>query len=123
MATRQATSIGGHIKTMVGLVDTEVQLLATDEITNAEDLTYVQFEDLNVGINVLKRRKLDLVREYLILDPANKVTAITTIEDLRKAVDDAKSAPQYYREEVAPMLIKVHPKSILIISKSSLVTQ
>ena len=108
---------------MVGLVDTEVQLLATDEITNAEDLTYVQFEDLNVGINVLKRRKLDLVREYLILDPANKVTAITTIEDLRKAVDDAKSAPQYYREEVAPMLIKVHPKSILIISKSSLVTQ
>lgn len=85
-------NINGRIKGVVGLSDADVAALQNDGITTAEDLTYVEFQDLSPGINVLKRRKLDLVRQFLILDPANKVTATMSIDDIKKEVDDAKSA-------------------------------
>ena len=40
-------------------------LLNQDSITNEVDLTYVEFADFHIGIPIIKRRKLDIIFQYL----------------------------------------------------------
>lgn len=83
MATRaHNTTIHDTIKTvLVKLSESDVDKLSSDGVMTADDLSFIQFEDLNAEVNELKRRKLDMTRLYLLEIPDNnmKITATTTL--------------------------------------------
>jgi hypothetical protein len=89
MATRAQSSINGIIKDLVGLSDIDIEHLHNDGISTSEDLSFIQFEDLNAEINVLKRRKLDMIRQYLEV-PDHKITATTTMLEIKRSVNSFK---------------------------------
>lgn len=86
MPTRAQTNLNGVIKSLCGLEDDDLKRLENDGIKTAEDLSFIKFDDFNTQINVLKRRKLDLVRQYLEMEN-HSVTTSTTMEDIKKYVD------------------------------------
>mmetsp|Transcript_3618 Transcript_3618/g.6841 ORF Transcript_3618/g.6841 Transcript_3618/m.6841 type:complete len:229 (+) Transcript_3618:118-804(+) len=86
MPTRAQTNLNGVIKSLGGLEDDDLKSLESDGIKTTEDLSFIKFDDFNTQINVLKRRKLDLVRQYLEMEN-HSVTTSTTMEDIKKYVD------------------------------------
>jgi hypothetical protein len=89
MTTRTQSSINGVIKDLVGLSDTDIEHLRQDGISSSEDLSFIQFMDLNAEINVVKRRKLDMIRQYLEV-PDYKITATTTMHEIKRCINDFK---------------------------------
>ena len=81
------TDIIGRVRTIVGLNNADCDLLQADGITSQEELSFVQFEDLNQGLSIVKRRKLDLIGRYLEVD-VNNLGAATTIHYIRRSVNN-----------------------------------
>ena len=79
------TDITGRIKTIVGLDNADCATLQGDGIMTQDDLSFVQFEDLNAGLTIVKRRKLDLIGRYLAVEE-NELNATTSINDIRRSV-------------------------------------
>ena len=78
------TSITGRVKTIVGLTNEDCATLAADKISSQEDLSFIEFEDLNGDITIVKRRKLGMIIKYL--SAGNELTATTTMEEIRNSV-------------------------------------
>lgn len=80
--TMPTTDITGRVKSITGLSTADCTTLQGDGIATQEDLSFVRFEDLDNGISIVKRRKLELVGRYLAID-GNTLTATSTIDDIR----------------------------------------
>jgi hypothetical protein len=62
---RTDNPIRDRVKGLVGLNDQECTTLITNGTTTLEELSFLNFNDLDVTIAVTKRRKLELVAKYL----------------------------------------------------------
>ncbi len=85
------TDITVRVKTMSGLSNADCATLQADGIATQEDLSFVRFEDLDDGISIVKRRKLELIGKYLSVE-GNALTAASTIEDIRNHLNNQPRA-------------------------------
>ena len=59
------TNLSQRVKRLATLDDAQVQLLDTEGIVVEEDLRMIEFEDIPLGIPVVKRRKLNIISQFL----------------------------------------------------------
>jgi hypothetical protein len=105
MPTQSQTNLNGVIKSLCGLDDTDLGVLQSSGLQTAEDLSFIKFVDISTQINVLKRRKLDLVRQYLEVEN-HTVTPSTTMGDIKKYVDGrTKSAVIHVQQSIQVVLM------------------
>ena len=86
------TDITGRVKTVAGLSNEDCALLQADGINTQDDLSYTQFEDLNVDISIVKRRKLELIGKYLS-NADNELSATSTIAEIRNSNNNTSLNP------------------------------
>ena len=84
--TRGTTSIDGRVKALASLDDADVTAINGAGINNVNDLSYLRFEDLPSAVNVVKRRKIDLIRQYLEIGGNNFADTTLTMDDIKTAV-------------------------------------
>ena len=84
--TRGTTSIDGRVKALASLDDADVTAINGAGINNVNDLSYIRFEDLPSAVNVVKRRKIDLIRQYLEIGGNNFADTTLTMDDIKTAV-------------------------------------
>ena len=80
------TNIGQRVARITGLSPGEVQELNTAGIVNEDDLSFISFEDVPETIPIVKRRKLELVSNYLRADNVPALTGTTTIREIQVEV-------------------------------------
>ena len=86
-----------RVKHLAGLSDDEVNILRIAGIQNEEDLSYAEFEDFDVTISLVKRRKLNLISRYLKLG--------TFSLDAMKSMEEIKNVVHRYIQSV-PVLVE-----------------
>ncbi len=59
------TNLSQRVKRLANLDDAQVQLLDTEGLVVEEDLRMIEFEDIPLGIPVVKRRKLNIISQFL----------------------------------------------------------
>ena len=84
------TDITVRVKTIAGLDNADCAALQAQGISTQEELSFVQFEDLDKKISVVKRRKLEMIVKYLSVEN-NELVATTTIEEIRRSVNRGAS--------------------------------
>ena len=84
------TNINQRVKRIANLQEAELNLLVKDGIVNEDDLGFIKFEDLNTGISIVNRRKIELVTKFLNID-GNSLAGTTTIVKVESAVMKAES--------------------------------
>jgi len=76
------TNIYSRVKRIVTLNDDDITALQALSVTSEEDLKFLEFVDFPTVINIVKRRKLALVVDYLrkgyVLDEMTQIDAIQT---------------------------------------------
>ena len=85
------TNIDQRVKRIADLENGHVGLLQGDGITTEDDLTFISFVDLNQGIPIVKRRKIQLICQYLA--DGNSLTAGTTIMEIQTSVRATQNGP------------------------------
>ena len=87
------TDINQRVNRIANLTQNEVDLLNNAGIDNEEDLRYVSFVDFDVGIPVVKRRKLEIISKYLA--EGLQLNATIQMNEIQAAVRNANNpAPQ-----------------------------
>ena len=85
------TDITGHVKTIAGLDNADCGTLQWQGITTQADLSFVQFEDLDDSISVVKRRKWEMIVKYLPVE-GNDLTTTAIFEAITRSVNRGASA-------------------------------
>jgi len=57
------TNIEQRVKRLVDLTADDLNALMDIGVTTKDTLSFIQFEDLQVGISLIKRKKLDIIRQ------------------------------------------------------------
>jgi len=57
------TNIDQRVQRLVDLTADDLNALMDIGVTTKDTLSFIQFEDLQVGISLIKRRKLDIIRQ------------------------------------------------------------
>jgi hypothetical protein len=91
------TDIEQRVKRISGLSDQEIEGLTTIGIATEDDLRYAEFVDLPVIIPVIKRRKLNIISQYLAKGEA--LNATITIDQIQLLMNTPEApvgaAPAY----------------------------
>ena len=92
MATRASINLDGRIKTLTGLSDADVAEFKISGIVTADDLSYVYFPDLLTAVSVVKRRKFDLICQYLDEYSNFLLYATLSMEQVKKVVVESRKS-------------------------------
>jgi len=57
------TNIDQRVQRLVDLTADDLNALMDIGVTTKDTLSFIQFEDLQVGISLIERRKLDIIRQ------------------------------------------------------------
>ena len=91
---RTEDPINDRVKGLVGLSDDHCNLIVTNGIATFEDLSYLNFEDIDDSIPVVQRRKIDLIAKYLEATEKDNVYDLpttTTMSSIRKYMKNKKT--------------------------------
>ena len=88
-----AASISTRIATLVNLSEEDKKALEDLDVKTEDDLSWIDFEDLPITIPIVKRRKLNIIGDFLTVG-SNKLNASTTLSGIRKKVSEAKKPLQ-----------------------------
>jgi len=82
------TNIDQRVLRLVDLTGEDLNALTDIGVTTEESLSFIQFEDLPVDISLIKRRKLDIIRQYLA--KGNSLTATIEMTEVNRIVTRKK---------------------------------
>lgn len=86
------TDLNQRVSRLVGLEKTDLDLLTAKGIKTEEDLGVLEFVDLDESISVVKRRKLNLLMQYIAAGA--QLGPTTTIADAKAFLDAARKQHQ-----------------------------
>ena len=97
--------INQRVKRLADLSDDDVALLATADVRTENDLMYTPYDDTNVGLERIKRRKLDYIGKFLALQNGEMSNSVT-MDTIRRTVLFPNFVPQ---RQAAPPVEQVAP--------------